>query len=100
MANGTPEIPLAAVDPDRAAIVELLMATAQAIAAGAPVGAVILTFDHGPAGKANMRAFNIGDAFKCDGLLGHIGRMLISNQLKAEASQQSRIVVAHGGLPQ
>lgn len=92
MVNGSNEgTPITQLDPNAAAFVNELMGLAQAIANGAPMGGVLLYFDHSTGG-ASMKSYSVGDPHRCYGFL-HDSADTILNIAKRAQQGSPRILV-------
>lgn len=71
---------------------ELLDATAalsllaENISSGAKLGFVAIVFDH-VTGQANLHAYNVGDPWRCFGIMQDVAQMMLDSQKRAMAGR-------------
>ena len=84
MVNGSNEgNPITQLDPNAAAFVNELAGLAQAIANGAPMGGVLLYFDHS-SGGVSMKSYSVGDPHRCYGFLHDTASTILNNAKQAQ----------------
>lgn len=83
--------PILELDPNAVEFVNGLIGLANAIAQGAPLGGVLLFFDH-TNGGVSMKSYNVGDPHRCLGFLHDTANTILTAAKRAQQGKPNILI--------